>query len=215
MMDGMDSIRRTIYDKFGNVMKTLKADVEVQATSEINSQDISSSEETLTEDTSVDGAPVSDALWDLSELDPEIYEDVFEPTLMEATPPPLQNTITSSAAGNDTPDDADSTIIEPHTLQKPRNFQTVSLDSIDDNEEQNSQAEEDPSREDSGEEGQPSVLASNIEVDSAEESEMGDLFAEKIEVRPQVRQLLDKYGTVSIDQLTKELKEVSELLSRK
>ena len=39
----------------------------------------------------------------------------------------------------------------------------------------------------------------------AEKSDMGDLFAEKIEVRPQVRQLLDKYGTISIDQLTKEI----------
>ena len=89
------------------------------------------------------------------------------------------------------------------------------MDSIDDGEEQNSQVEEDHNGENSVEEEQPSVLASNIEVDSAEESEMGDLFAEKIEVRPQVRQLLDKYGTVSIAQLTKELKEVSELLSRK
>ena len=215
MMDGMDSIRRTIYDKFGNVMKTLKADVEVQATAEINSQDISSSEETLTEDTSVDGAPASDALWDLSELDPEIYEDVFEPTLMEGTQSLLQNTVASSAAENDTSDDSDSAVIEPHTFEKPRNFQTVSLDSIDDGEEQNSQVEEDHNEENSLAEEQPSVLASNIEVDSAEESEMGDLFAEKIEVRPQVRQLLDKYGTVSIDQLTKELKEVSELLFRK
>ena len=215
MMDGMDSIRRTIYDKFGNVMKTLKADVEVQAASEINDQDLSSSGETLTEDTSVHGAPVSDALWDLSELDPEIYEDVFEPTLMEGTPSLLQNTVASSAAENDTSDDSDSAVIEPHTFEKPRNFQTVSLDSIDDGEEQNSQVEEDHNEENSVEEKQPSVLASSIGDDSAEESEMGDLFAEKIEVRPQVRQLLDKYGTVSIDQLTKELKEVSELLSRK
>ena len=73
----------------------------------------------------------------------------------------------------------------------------------------------DPTNESSADEEQPTVLASNIGNDSAEESEMSDLFAKKIEVLPQVRQLLDKYGTVSIDQLTKELKEVSELLSRK
>jgi hypothetical protein len=121
----------------------------------------------------------------------------------------------SSKAQNDTPDDSNSAVMEPHTLEKPRNFQTVSLDDIGDSEDQKSQVELDPSKESSADEEQPPVLASNIGNDSAEESEMSDLFAEKIEVRPQVRQLLDKYGTVSIDQLTKELKEVSELLSRK
>ena len=44
---------------------------------------------------------------------------------------------------------------------------------------------------------------------------MDDLFAEKIEVRPQVAQLLDKHGTVTIDQLKQELLEVYELLSKK
>jgi hypothetical protein len=215
MMDGMDSIRRTIYDKFGNVMKTFKADIEVQAESEISSEGGFQGKEILTEDTSVDGAQASDALWDLSELDPEIYEDVFESTLLGGTPSLLQNTVMSSKAQNDTPDDSDSAVMEPHTLEKPRNFQTVSLDDIGDSEDQNSQVELDPSKESSADEEQPPVLASNIGNDSAEESEMSDLFAEKIEVRPQVRQLLDKYGTVSMDQLTKELKEVSELLSRK
>ena len=194
MMDGMDSIRRTIYDKFGNVMKTLKADIEVKSESEISSEGGFQGEEILTEDTNVDGVPASDALWDLSELDPEIYEDVFEPTLLEGAPSLLQNTVMSSEAQNDTRDNSDSAVIEPHTFEKPRNLQTVSLD---DSEDGNSQME------------------SNIGNDAAEGSDLGDLFAEKIEVRPQVRQLLDKYGTVSIDQLSKELKEVSELLSRK
>ena len=212
MMDGMDSIRRTIYDKFGNVMKTFKAGIEVQAESETSTEGSFPGEEILTEDTSADEAPASDALWDLSELDPEIYEDVFEPTLLEGTPSLLQNTVMSSETQDDTPDDSDSVVMEPRTFGKPRNFQTISLDDIDD---QNSQGEPDPSKESSADEEQSPVLASNIENDSAEESEMSDLFAKKIEVRPQVRQLLDKYGTVSIDQLTKELKEVSELLSRK
>lgn len=212
MMDGMDSIRRTIYDKFGNVMKTFKAEIEVQAESEISSEDAFRGEEILMEDTKVDGAPASDALWDLSELDPEIYEDVFEPTLLEGTPSLLQNTVMSSETQDDTPDDSDSVVMEPRTFGKPRNVQTISLDDIDD---QNSPGEPDPSKESSADEEQSPVLASNIENDSAEESEMSDLFAKKIKVRPQVRQLLDKYGTVSMDQLTKELKEVSELLARK
>ena len=215
MMDGMDSIRRTIYDKFGNVMKTLKADIEVKSESEISSEGGFQGEEILTEDTNVDGVPASDALWDLSELDPEIYEDVFEPTLLEGPPSLLQNTVMSSEAQNDTRDNSDSAVIEPHTFEKPRNLQTVSLDDIDDSEDGNSQMESDPSQDGSTDEEQPPVLASNIGNDAAEGSDMGDLFAEKIEVRPQVRQLLDKYGTVSIDQLSKELKEVSELLSRK
>ena len=215
MMDGMDSIRRTIYDKFGNVMKTFKAGIEVQAESETSTEGGFPGEEILTEDTSADEAPASDALWDLSELDPEIYEDVFEPTLLEGTPSLLQNTVISTDVQSDTPDDSDKTVMDPPTLEKPRNFQTVSLDDIEDSEDQNSQVELDPTNESSADEKQPTVLASNIGNDSAEESEMSDLFAKKIEVRPQVRQLLDKYGTVSIDQLTKELKEVSELLSRK
>ena len=69
--------------------------------------------------------------------------------------------------------------------------------------------EEDPVEEES------LVTATSVESVIPEESDMGDLFAEKIEVRPQVRQLLDKYGTVSIEQLRNEIKEVSGLLTRK
>ena len=145
-------------------------------------------------------------------MEPEIYEDVFEPTLLEGAPSLLQNTVMSSKAQNDTRDNSERAVIEPHTFEKPRNLQTVSLD---DSEDENSQMELDPNQDGSADEEQPSVLASNIGNDAAEGSDMGDLFAEKIEVRPQVRQLLDKYGTVSIDQLSKELKEVSELLSGK
>ena len=93
MMDGMDSIRRTIYDKFGNVMKTFKLDLDSRGRSEtIDQSPIDIGSEPI-ETTNESADPASDALWDLSELDPEIYEDVFEPTLEAGTPPLLQNTV--------------------------------------------------------------------------------------------------------------------------
>ena len=214
MMDGMDSIRRTIYDKFGNVMKTFKLDLDSRGRSETIDQspiDIGSEPiETTNESTD----PASDALWDLSELDPEIYEDVFEPSLEAGTPPLLQNTVVASDAINDDIEDIQDVVIESKPLEKPVNFQTVSLDDLDDSEDQNMEdipdnVEEDPVEEES------LVTATSVESVIPEESDMGDLFAEKIEVRPQVRQLLDKYGTVSIEQLRNEIKEVSGLLTRK
>ncbi len=88
------------------------------------------------------------------------------------------------------------------------------MDDLDDSEDQNIEdipdnVEEDPVEEES------LVTATSVESVIPEDSDMGDLFAEKIEVRPQVRQLLDKYGTVSIEQLRNEIKEVSGLLTRK
>ena len=213
MMDGMESIRRTIYDKFGNVMKTFKLDLDnVDKSNPVSSQDFPA-DTGLPEGENISESSNTDALWDLSELDPEIYEDVFEPTIGDGTPPLLQNTVVSS--------DRDDSVIEnsvdpvvpeaPPTFEKPKNFQTVSLDDIDE-EDENSGEMNEPGEEDVE---SPLVSAANINDSDAEKSDMGDLFAEKIEVRPQVRQLLDKYGTISIDQLTKEIKEVAELLARK
>ena len=46
-----------------------------------------------------------------------------------------------------------------------------------------------------------------------EEDEVAALFGEKIEIRPQVRQLLDKYGTLPASQLLQEIREVNQLLN--
>ena len=100
------------------------------------------------------------------------------------------------------------------TFAKPKNFQTVSLDDIDGDEDENSEKLNE-SEEESEDVDSPLVSVSNIKDLDAGKSDMEDLFAEKIEVRPQVRQLLDKYGTIPIDQLAKEIKEVAELLARK
>ena len=215
MMDGMESIRRTIYDKFGNVMKTFKLDLDnVDKSNPVSSQDFPA-DTGLPEGENLSESSNTDALWDLSELDPEIYEDVFEPTIGDGTPPLLQNTVVSSDRDDSVIENSVDPVVpeEPPTFEKPKNFQTVSLDDIDgDDEDENSGEMNEPEEEDVE---SPLVSAANINDSDAEKSDMGDLFAEKIEVRPQVRQLLDKYGTISIDQLTKEIKEVAELLARK
>ena len=215
MMDGMESIRRTIYDKFGNVMKTFKLDLDnVDKSNPVSSQDFPA-DTGLPEGENISESSNTDALWDLSELDPEIYEDVFEPTIGDGTPPLLQNTVVSSDRDDSGIENSVDPVVpeEPPTFEKPKNFQTVSLDDIDgDDEDENSGEMNEPEEEDVE---SPLVSAANINDSDAEKSDMGDLFAEKIEVRPQVRQLLDKYGTISIDQLTKEIKEVAELLARK
>ena len=213
MMDGMESIRRTIYDKFGNVMKTFKLDLDnVDKSNPVSSQDFPA-DTGLPEGENISESSTTDALWDLSELDPEIYEDVFEPTIGDGTPPLLENTVVSSDRDDSVIENSVDPVVpeEPPTFEKPKNFQTVSLDDIDE-EDENSGEMNEPREEDVE---SPLVSAANINDSDAEKSDMGDLFAEKIEVRPQVRQLLDKYGTISIDQLTKEIKEVAELLARK
>ncbi len=214
-MDGMESIRRTIYDKFGNVMKTFKLDLDnVNKSNPVSSQDFPA-DTGLPEGENLSESSNTDALWDLSELDPEIYEDVFEPTIGDGTPPLLQNTVVSSDRDDSVIENSVDPVVpeEPPTFEKPKNFQTVSLDDIDGDDEDENSGEMNEQEEEDVE--SPLVSAANINDSDAEKSDMGDLFAEKIEVRPQVRQLLDKYGTISIDQLTKEIKEVAELLARK
>ena len=215
MMDGMESIRRTIYDKFGNVMKTFKLDLDnVNKSNPVSSQDFPA-DTGLPEGENISESSNTDALWDLSELDPEIYEDVFEPTIGDGTPPLLQNTVVSSDRDDGVIENSVDPVVpeEFPTFEKPKNFQTVSLDDIDGDDEDENSGEMNEQEEEDVE--SPLVSAANINDSDAEKSDMGDLFAEKIEVRPQVRQLLDKYGTISIDQLTKEIKEVAELLARK
>ena len=215
MMDGMESIRRTIYDKFGNVMKTFKLDLDnVDKSNPVSSQDFPA-DTGLPEGENISESSNTDALWDLSELDPEIYEDVFEPTIGDGTPPLLQNTVVSSDRDDSVIENSVDPVVpeEPPTFEKPKNFQTVSLDDIDGDDKDENSGEMNEQEEEDVE--SPLVSAANINDSDAEKSDMGDLFAEKIEVRPQVRQLLDKYGTISIDQLTKEIKEVAELLARK
>ena len=70
-------VKRTIYDKFGDVMKRIDSTITGSKKDEEFSdfEDLTSE---LIEETSGDSDPSNntEALWDLSELDPEIYEDV-------------------------------------------------------------------------------------------------------------------------------------------
>ena len=140
MMDGMESIRRTIYDKFGNVMKTFKLDLDnVDKSNQVSIQDFPA-DTGLPEGENISESSNTDALWDLSELDPEIYEDVFEPTIGDGTPPLLQNTVVSSDRDDSVIENSVDPVVpeEPPTFEKPKNFQTVSLDDSDgDDEDEN------------------------------------------------------------------------------
>ena len=52
------------------------------------------------------------------------------------------------------------------------------------------------------------------ELEDGEDDEVSALFGEKVEVRPQVKQLLDKYGTVPAEQLLREVQDTKQLLSQ-
>ena len=53
-----------------------------------------------------------------------------------------------------------------------------------------------------------------MESEDGEADEVSALFGEKVEVRPQVKQLLDKYGTVPAEQLLREVQDTNRLLSQ-
>ena len=205
----MDSIRKI----FDDAMK--KAGI----SSESSNEDITETEpmpseattETVddlikTESASIGGTLPSEdveSLWDLSELDPDIYKDVFQSSdsdpemspesVNEDTPTIVEGRIVSADAGSE------STSVRAIGASVKR----VSLD--DDIE---SSVEE--------ELGENLVEEENESLDNVmeiEEDEVAALFGEKIEIRPQVRQLLDKYGTLPASQLLQEIREVNELLN--
>ena len=192
-------VRRTIYDKFGDVMKKIDGTI-TGAKKEEEFPGLEDVDSELIDETSDDSDPSNntEALWDLSELDPEIYEDVFEPVMdtnqSDQSDQSDINVIDAAEIDND------SVVTAPaQNFEKPKNLKTVSIS-----------AEDEDDSEDEDEE-----LIKAAEMNEEEPGEMDDLFAEKIEVRPQVAQLLDKHGTVTIDQLKQELLEVYELLSKK
>jgi len=200
-------VRRTIYDKFGDVMK--KIDSGITGGKKEDTPDLDGLDSEIIEENFDDTDPSNntEALWDLSELDPEIYEDVFEPVLNVDEGDQSESTDIDSDSDINIIDAADlsneskETSVTPN-FEKPKNLKTVSVSSD----------EESDSEEDSDEEFEEIQVSEIMDEDS---SEMDDLFADKIEVRPQVGQLLDKHGTVTIEQLKQELLEVYELLSKK
>ena len=209
----MDSIRKI----FDDAMK--KAGI----SSESSNEDITETEpmpseattETVddlikTESASIGGTLPSEdveSLWDLSELDPDIYKDVFlssdsDPeastdSVNEDTPTIVEGRIVSAGTGNE------STSVRAIGASVRRVSLDDDIESIEE-EELEEDMEENPLEEEN------ESLDNVMEV---EEDEVAALFGEKIEIRPQVRQLLDKYGTLPASQLLQEIREVNQLLN--
>ena len=153
-----------------------------------------------------------ESLWDLSELDPEIYKDIFQ--------------IGDSPGSAESSSDEDESIVEGTVVSRaqrsdpPGNraiaarIQRVSVDDDDETEEP-----------DVGMMEEEDVLETEVapveeqvgditELEDGEDDEVSALFGEKVEVRPQVKQLLDKYGTVPAEQLLREVQDTNRLLSQ-
>jgi len=151
-----------------------------------------------------------ESLWDLSELDPEIYKDIFQ--------------VGDSPGSAESSSDEDESIVEGTVVSRaqrsdpPGNraiaarIQRVSVDDDDETEEP-----------DVGMMEEEDVLETEVapveeqvgditELEDGEDDEVSALFGEKVEVRPQVKQLLDKYGTVPAEQLLREVQNTRQLL---
>ena len=156
-----------------------------------------------------------ESLWDLSELDPEIYEDVFQAGDSPGSP--------------ESTSDEDESIVEGTVVSRvqrsdpPGNraiadrVQRVSVDDDDQTEEPDVGMREEEEEEDVPETEVAPVeeqVGNVMELEDGEDNEVSALFGEKVEVRPQVKQLLDKYGTVPAEQLLREVQETKQLLSQ-
>lgn len=147
-----------------------------------------------------------ESLWDLSELDPAIYTDVFQAadsgpemspeSVNEDTPTIVEGRIVSADPGSE------STPVRAIGARVRR----VSLDDIESGEEEELEEEIEENLLEEENESLDNVM-------EVEEDEVAALFGDKIEVRPQVRQLLDKYGTLPASQLLQEIREVNQILN--
>ena len=167
-------------------------------------------EETSPSGTSLESDDL-ESLWDLSELDPEIYKDVFQagdsPGSPESTSVEdesiVEGTVVSRVESSDS----------PGNRAIAARVQRVSVD------------DEEIEEPDAGMPEEEDVLETEVapveeevgnvmESEDDEDNEVSALFGEKVEVRPQVKQLLDKYGTVSAEQLLREVQDTNRLLSQ-
>ena len=153
-----------------------------------------------------------ESLWDLSELDPEIYKDVFQagdsPGSPESTSVEdesiVEGTVVSRVESSD----------PPGNRAIAARVQRVSVDDDDQTEEPDAGM---PEEEDVLETEVAPVeeeVVNIMELEDGEADEVSALFGEKVEVRPQVKQLLDKYGTVPAEQLLREVQDTKQLLSQ-
>ena len=209
----MDSIRKI----FDDAMK--KAGI----SSESSNEDITETEpmpseattETVddlikTESASIGGTLPSEdveSLWDLSELDPDIYKDVF----LSSDSDPEAST---DSVNEDTPTIVEGRIVSAGTGNESTSVRAIGASvrrvSLDDDIESSGEEELEEDMEENPLEEENESLDNVMEV---EDDEVAALFGEKIEIRPQVRQLLDKYGTLPASQLLQEIREVNQLLN--
>jgi len=151
-----------------------------------------------------------ESLWDLSELDPEIYEDVFHAG--------------DSPGGPESTSDEDESIVEGTVVSRiqrsdpPGNraiaarVQRVSVDDDDQTEEPDVGMREEEDVLETEVAPAEEQVGNVMELEDGEDNEVSALFGEKVEVRPQVKQLLDKYGTVPAEQLLREVQDTRQLL---
>ena len=209
----MDSIRKI----FDDAMK--KAGI----SSESSNEDITETEpmpseattETVddlikTESASIGGTLPSEdveSLWDLSELDPDIYKDVFQSSDSDTE-------ASTDSVNEDTPTIVEGRIVSAGTGNESTSVRAIGASvrrvSLDDDIESSGEEELEEDMEENPLEEENESLDNVMEV---EDDEVAALFGEKIEIRPQVRQLLDKYGTLPASQLLQEIREVNQLLN--
>ena len=151
-----------------------------------------------------------ESLWDLSELDPEIYEDVFQAGDSPGSP--------------ESTSDEDESIVEGTVVSRvqrsdpPGNraiaarVQRVSVDDDDQTEEPDVGMREEEDVLETEVAPVEEQVGNVMELEDGEDNEVSALFGEKVEVRPQVKQLLDKYGTVPAEQLLREVQDTKQLL---
>ena len=151
-----------------------------------------------------------ESLWDLSELDPEIYEDVFQAGDSPGSP--------------ESTTDEDESIVEGTVVSRvqrsdpPGNraiaarVQRVSVDDDDQTEEPDVGMREEEDVLETEVAPAEEQVGNVMELEDGEDNEVSALFGEKVEVRPQVKQLLDKYGTVPAEQLLREVQDTRQLL---
>ena len=153
-----------------------------------------------------------ESLWDLSELDPEIYKDIFQ--------------VGDSPGSAESSSDEDESIVEGTVVSRAQHshppgnraiaarIQRVSVDDDDQTEEPDVGMREEEDVLETEVAPAEEQVGNVMELEDGEDNEVSALFGEKVEVRPQVKQLLDKYGTVPAEQLLREVQDTNRLLSQ-
>ena len=192
--------------------------------------DVSSIEESESEPATLESAVIdlsvdeeentdisSERIWDLSELDPDLAENVFSAEVKEGGEDPVQVEEVISQNEDlfnneeflevDQDNDSESSDVEVPDAPKPVNVKrvTVSGDDVD----------ADPGQEKSVNvrpvaQGQDD---DDGEIDSSMEDD--DMFSDDVKVRPYVKSLLEKHGQVTAQDLLEEIRSVHNMIKAK